>query len=228
MSKDSELFELLLNKNACFLERFNKSLLMQLIKSNKMAQKQVREKLLDCIQVFSDSFQNVVMLRGVFNDSNKHKKVVQEHLNEEFGHNLSLSAYRKGKEPIWDPVLDSASCWFVWRMFTLDNNQKTVLVHLVLESSANIFFKEAHRVMRSYGETDYFRIHAEADEHHEKMGLDLLSHTNSNDYENLYSIQKQGWDVLQITCDRIAVLAMSNCNTELNYHLDGSLEKAVF
>ena len=117
---------------------------------------------------------------------------------------------RKDRPPKWDPILEACSCWFSWKMLTLDNSEKTVLVHLVLEASAHLFFIEAHKIMAKYTETDYFKIHAEVDEDHENMGINLLEGLREIDYKNLVEIQQQGWDVLNSVCDRIAELSVSS------------------
>lgn len=44
-------------------------------------------------------------------------------------------------------------------------------MHLVLEASAQLFFKQAHQVMDQYHETQYFKIHHEVDEHMKKWVL---------------------------------------------------------
>lgn len=206
MKNESLCLESILTKNKNFAEIYKKSNLMMLIKSKEMDRKEKRERLLDCIQVFSNYFQKVVSLRHVFCEDSKFLAVTQKHLDEEFSHNISLMKDRKNKAPAWDPILDSTSGWFAWKMLTLDNEEKTLLVHLVLETSANIFFHEAHKIMDRYGETDYFNIHSEIDEEHEKMGMELLEGLSQNKYKRLSEIQSQGWDVLFAACDRIAEL----------------------
>lgn len=199
----------LLEKNKSYAEAYKTSSLMQLITSSSMEGKSYRMKLLDCIQVFSDYFQKVVMLRQVFCGNNKFLTVAQQHLEEEFLHNISLLKDRNNRPPIWDPILEATSSWFAWKMFTLDNEEKTLLVHLVLETSANIFFQAAHKVMQKYGETNYFKIHSEVDAEHEEMGFALLNNIHPQKYADLLEIQKQGWDMLNATCERIAALTLS-------------------
>lgn len=208
MSNQTLNLHYLISKNSAFSHAFTHNSLMTLIKSTQMDKAQNRLQLLDCIQVFSNYFQKTVMLRSVLNDNNIFEKIAQQHLVEEFGHNISLMHDRKERPPMWDPILDACSCWFSWKMLTLDNSEKTVLVHLVLEASAHMFFVEAHKVMAKYSETDYFKIHAEVDEDHENMGLDLLEGLREVDYQHLLAIQQQGWDILNTVCDRIAKLAV--------------------
>ncbi len=200
-------FELLLKENKRLAGCYRGSSLMCLIQGKQMEDRASRERLLDAIQVFSDYFQKAVMLRSVFCENRHFLSVVQTHLNEEFGHNLKLMKDRKYREPVWHPILEATAAWFAWKMFTLDNEEKTVLIHLVLEASATIFFSAAHEVMRRYGETDYFEVHAEEDVKHEQMGSDLLGSLSAEKYVNLMTIQQQGWEMLNAACDQIAHLS---------------------
>lgn len=196
----------LLNKNLEYSNTFKQSSLMSLIVDESMQKPECRRRLLDCIQVFSNYFQKTVMLRLVLNDNSSHIKIAQTHLAEEFGHDISLMHDRNDREPIWDPILEASSAWFSWKMLTLDNYEKTILVHQVLEESANIFFVKANQVMLRYNETEYFKIHAEIDDEHAAMGISLLKDLTSAQYLNLAIIQQQGWDVLNVVCNRIAEL----------------------
>jgi len=198
----------LLEKNQVYIEQYKNNELMKLIQSIEMNEAENRVRLLDCIQVFSNYFQKTVMLRSILTENNRFLKVAQEHLEEEFGHDLTLNHDRHDRRPTWDPILEACSCWFTWKMLVLDNYGKTFLVHLVLESSANIFFKEAHLVMKRHAETNYFQMHAVVDEHHEQMGIQLLEGLSAVDYERLLEIQQQGWDMLNMVCTRMAELSV--------------------
>lgn len=200
--------EQLLETNQRYCQEYRShSQLMKLIKSDAMTDKAMRSQLLDAIQVFSDYFQKTVMLRSVFCENRLFRPVVQDHLQDEFGHNTDLMRDRQFREPVWDPVLEATSAWFAWSMLVMDNDEKVVAVHLVLEASANIFFTEANIVMKSYGETDYFAIHAEVDGDHEQMGINLLQQLSPERYQRLAHVQSQCWDMLNTACHRMASLA---------------------
>lgn len=202
----SSTLDNLLENNKIFVTEYTNNRLMKLIKSDDVKEKNVRKRLLDCIQVFSDYFQKVVMLRYVFCDNSKFLSVAQLHFTEEYGHNISLKQDREHRPTVWDPILESTSSWFAWKMFTLDEEEKTVLVHLVLEASAQIFFTQAHQVMEQYQETEYFKIHRDADEQHEQMGIDLLKELTVEKYQRLQKILSQGWAILNTACNQIALL----------------------
>lgn len=200
--------EQLLENNKQYCEQYRThSQLMRLITSSAMTDKHTRAALLDSIQVFSDYFQKTVMLRSIFCANRFYLPVVEEHLQEEFGHNTDLQRDREFREPVWDPILEAASAWFSWNMLVMDNDEKVVAMHLVLEASANIFFTAANSVMKAHGETNYFAIHAEVDGDHEQMGINLLKQLPAERYQRLLLVQKQCWDMLNTACNRIAALA---------------------
>jgi hypothetical protein len=199
-----ETLDSLLRRNQQFIAQYKKSPLMQLITSDEMVKKAARTKLLDCIQVFSNYFQKTIILRHVLCEAAKFLPVTQAHFDEEINHNVSLMRDRKNRPPAWDAILEATAAWFTWKMLTLGDEEKTVLVHLVLEASANVFFHAAHKVMQRYDETDYFKIHAELDEGHEQMGIQLLTNLPPEKYSRLIEVQSQGWDMLNAVCDRMA------------------------
>ena len=188
---------------------------MKLITSKKMEEETCRRRLIDCLQVFSDYFQKIVMLRYVFCDDPNYLRVSTQHLIEEFGHNLSLSKDREHRPATWDPILEGIASWFTWKMFTLDNDEKVVLVHLVLETSANIFFQAAYAALKKYNETSYFQIHSEVDEQHEKMGLSLIKVLHHEKLERLFLLQEQGWEMLNAVCSQIAALTNKSVPTKM-------------
>lgn len=204
---DQASLEQLLEINQRYCEDYrNHSRLMNLIKSDLMKDKSQRARLLDCIQVFSNYFQKTVMLRSVFCENRHYLPVVDDHLKDEFGHNTDLDRDRQHRDPVWDPILESTSAWFAWNMLVMDNDEKVISVHLVLESSANIFFTEANKVMKAFGETDYFAIHSEVDGDHEQMGIELLQNLQPSRYQRLMEVQAHCWDVLNTACNQIALL----------------------
>jgi hypothetical protein len=200
----------LLEVNQTYIDEYKHCALMQLIQSPDMEQKLTRERLLDCIQILSDYFQRTVMLRNALCDHHRFMPVTQAHLREEFEHNIDLKKDREFRPAIWDPILEATSAWFAWKMLTLDNEEKTLLIHLVLESSANIFFSTAHQIMQKHGETNYFGIHAAVDSEHEEMGIKLLANLTTDKYDRLMEVQEQGWGMINAACNRIALLTLSN------------------
>lgn len=198
----------LVERNDAYAQSYARTPLMVLIRSSAMAQPQVRSKLLDAIQIFSTYFQKTMMLRGSFSEPPAFAAIAREHLAEEFGHDTRLATERNTTAAMFDPILEGTTCWFAWQMLAADNIEKLVLIQLVLETSASIFFPEANRVMQQYGETEYFAVHAEVDDHHKSMGMHLLADLRPNEYARLLDVLDRGWKMLFTVCDRIAGIAM--------------------
>jgi hypothetical protein len=197
----------MLEKNKAYSEIFKKNPLVTLASDTNVQDVSVRKRLMDAIQILSDYFQKTVMLRYIFCEDSKFIPITTEHLMEEFGHNFGLDKDRNKRPTPWDPVLEACASWFSWKMLTLDNDEKSVLVHLVLETSGLVFFQEAHKTMSHYGETNYFEEHSQADEKHEQMGLNALENSSPEKIERFFLIQKQGWDMMNVICTKIAEIA---------------------
>jgi hypothetical protein len=208
LAPETATFELLMHDNERFSEAFSRSRLMKLVQGNDLDESAVRERFLDGIQVFSDAFQNTMLLRASFTANPRFLGIAREHLNEEFGHNADLLKDRDQRVPSFDAVLDATTSWFAHQMLTLDDLERLVLVHLVLETSANIFFPEANRAMQRYSRTHYFAVHAEVDEHHRAMGMSLLGGLRAVEYQRLLDVHERGWQMLLTVCDRIAELSL--------------------
>ncbi|HLD16942.1 MAG TPA: hypothetical protein VJB02_04425 [Coxiellaceae bacterium] len=215
--------ETLLAVNKTYVEQFKLSSLIAFIQSPSVHDEHAQKTLLDCIQLFSDHFQKMITARYLTTEKTFFKKIALEHFKEEFGHNELLLKDRNNEPPAWDPILDATASWFIWKMIELDNIEKTFLMHLVLEASANVFFSEADRVMQQYGITKYFSLHAEVDEDHELMGLKLLEGLREQEYFYLFQTQKQGWEMITAACDRIAKIIE---NSQMNpYRLKKKKQK---
>ena len=200
------LFNELIHRNTEYIQCYKNSPIMQLINSTVMAEQASRHKLLDCIQVFSNYFQHTVMLRTIAAYDTRFFNVALQHLKEEILHNILLMNDRHHKESIFDPILEGCSSWFAWKILFIDNSSKTFLMHFILEASAHVFFAGAHQIMKEYKETDYFKIHSELDCHHETMGNELLKDLRTAEYDELFNLQKRGWQMLNTLCNRIVEL----------------------
>lgn len=202
-------FQSILDLNKNFIIQFESSKLMKLLDEDTINQPKNRDRLLQCLLVFSTQFQNTVMLRVITTQDCKFLSLAQEHLDEEYGHPALLKDHITNKSSIWDPILDATTAWFTMQMLSSDNIQKTLLVHLVLEASANVFFKKALAVLDKNNLSDYFKVHVDNDEHHENMGLAPLEGLREAEYETLILTQERGWKMLLTACNRIAELSVS-------------------
>jgi quercetin dioxygenase-like cupin family protein len=201
-------FDELVQRNEQLMNEHTSNDLFALVCGGEIENAAVRATLLDTIQIWSRHFQRTVMSRATFGSDPRFAALAHEHLVGEFGHDTNLAASRGGAlRPVWDPILEACSAWFPSKMLSLDDAEKTVLVHLVLEGGANVFHKVAHPVMHTFQETNHFEIHAVEDENHLAMGLDALRGLDAAAYPRLERIQREGWDMLNALCARMAMLA---------------------
>ncbi len=196
----------IIDNNDFWLKKFSQSAMVTLLKDPIINSETSIVSLMNCIQTFSNYFQKTVMLRAALTDNLKFSISAQKHLDEEYGHHLLIASLRKNQPPQWDPILESTAAWFSWKMLTLDNIEKTLLIHLVLESSAVVFFQAAYEVLKKHDCAQYFSIHMENDPTHETMGIDFLKDLREEEYKNLLLIQNQGWEIMITASNRIAAI----------------------
>jgi quercetin dioxygenase-like cupin family protein len=201
-------FRQLLSRNRQFAEDHLKNPIFEIVSSTRLEEKRHRDRFYDCVQIWSECFQRALLARSALAEDRRYAALFSQHLTEEFGHDAKLARDRSGSlTPVWDPVLDSASHWFAWKMVSLDNVEKLVLVHLVLEVGSYLISNHARQRFAAFQETDFFEVHAAADEGHQEAGLDLLKTKDTATYERLFQVQQEGWDMLNLLCSRIAALA---------------------
>lgn len=200
--------DLLLKDNEAYLENFKNSQLLSLINSPLIDQPEVREKLLDCLQTWSDMFQDLLHIRVAMTLDPAHKKIALEHLVEELGHNNNLRNQRDViHSPVWDAAFLSTMEWFKHQMLYKSDMIKTLLMHIVLEGSGEIFHSEAARVFASM---PHFQEHGEDDGSHVCMGIELLNQASPKEIKELRETLGEGWNMITLLCNRFADIACAN------------------
>ncbi|HEY0195007.1 MAG TPA: cupin domain-containing protein [Kofleriaceae bacterium] len=204
----SSNYDQLIAANQRFRAQYTANDIFKFIQSDTVDSKGARGRLLDTILVWSNYFQRVVLARSAFTDDARYSAIFKAHLDEEYDHN-TLLAKDRGSElvRVWDPVLDSTSSWFAWKMVTLDNLDKLVLVHLVLEAAATEWHRVAHPIMARFRETNHFESHDQVDHGNEDLGLELLRSIDASTLARLSTVQQEGWDMMNTMCARMAALA---------------------
>jgi len=203
-------FHRLMRKNETYLAHFDRNPLFALVNSPVFQQEAVRNRFLDCLQVWSDKYQKMVLARSVFCESPRFASLTGQHLREEFGHNTDLQSMRAERPAVWDPILEATANWFPWKIMTLSETEKIVLVHTVVEASATIFYKHVRPAINA-AEDPHFETHSVLDHDHQNMGLHELRHLRSEEYSRLEQIQAEGWAMLDAVMARIAQLTQEVC-----------------
>lgn len=197
----------LLQDNQTYQDSFKNSRLLSLVNSPSINQPKVREKFLDCLQTWSDMFQDLLHIRVAMTRNPTHKKIALEHLQEELGHNNNLRNQRDAHHsPVSDAAFHSTMEWFRHQMLCESDMVKTLLMHLVLEGSGEIFHREAARV---FVNMPHFQEHGEDDGRHVSMGIELLNQASPKEIEELRQTLSEGWNMITLLCDRLSDIACS-------------------
>lgn len=216
-------FETLASKNKKLLEEFENNQLFRLAEAGHFQNIENRNTFLDRFQVWSDEFQRMVLARRVFSETSSFRALAEHHLSEEFGHNTQLKDSRaaESKPLLWDPILESSTQWFTFKMMTRSEAEAVALVHLVVEASATVFYKfmtpifkqpqnpsskqEANRAAHMEP-SDHFKIHSFLDHDHADIGYEQLKRQGLEDYSSIALLTEQGWAMLNLAFGRIADL----------------------
>ena len=164
-----------------------------------------KEVLLDCLQVISDHFQRLMFLRVGLCEDSKFEKVFMEHFLEELGHNKSLSKERK-REKLWDPILESSCSWFVNKNYLLDNSERIILVQMVLEKCAHLFYTHFNEQLSE--KSHHIELHMDADEGHDMMGVSLLKEEPNYKFKNYLKLQQESWSIMNLFISRIGEIIL--------------------
>lgn len=200
--------ERLLETNEKYYQIFQKKPFFEMIKSGVLVKdERKREKFFNYVQIFSDYFQTMMQTRQAFCRDERFSKIFLEHFHEELGHD-HLLRQRKNIATVWDPVLVAIYTWFVHQMQVLDNIEKAVVMHLVLEKTGDYYHSLGNQYLSKYVESEYYEVHAEHDEDHSNMIVDLLPGYPDFVYERLSQLLDESWNMMYVMVDRIYELVM--------------------
>ncbi len=196
----------LVEKNEEYKQEIENCDFYELTRSGFFNKPKNREKFLDYYQIASNEFQRMVLIRAAFSQKSAFVALAQEHLKEELGHDSILAQHSKFT---WDPVLEALAQWFVSKMLTEGDAERTVLVHLVSEADSAIFYKNISPFFLKNDPGQHFASHNELDPHHELMGIELLRQVNISDMDSLFEIQAKGWAISKSILNRLTDILTS-------------------
>lgn len=194
---NDEYFQILTNRP--FFEMINSDILQK--------DEEKRQLFFNYMQIFADHFQTMMQTRQAACRDNKFYPIFLTHFIDELGHDQLLRE-RKQICHAWDPVLVAVSTWFVHQMQVLDNIDKTVLMHLILEKAGDFYHTMGNKTLSHYLTSDYYAVHAELDEDHVSMAIELLPGYPEFVYERLSLLLKEGWYMMYTMFDRVHKLVM--------------------
>jgi quercetin dioxygenase-like cupin family protein len=209
---DKNNFALLLSEQANFVERFQSHPLIHLVQKTSPEDTETREKLLAGLNIWANWFQRIIYMRAAVGAPLDFQNLAEQHVQEEVGHNTTLLEMRQNKSlSFCDPILEATSSWFFEKMLSSTVEEKTILIHFVLEAAGDVFHKEA---LRFFSNATHFTTHTQLDEDHFGMGCRVLEKSGNYDLEKLRLILKQGWDMFDLLLSRIAHLAQEGHTEE--------------
>lgn len=187
-------------------KRFNKNPLMLLARSSKLENPEIKARMLEALNCWSDWFQKILAARVAMEHKAEYVEAAEQHFAEEVGHNKILLGMRHN-EPVtyWDPLLESAASWFHHQVMCAPDEERTIYMHLVLEGASTQFHSAAKSLVPEEG---YFDLHSELDEDHFGMGVRLLENAQNLDVPHLITVLQHGWAVFGVIATQMAHYAL--------------------
>ncbi|MDW6002246.1 cupin domain-containing protein [Vibrio mangrovi] len=154
------------------------------------------------LRQWSSIFQKIMFMRQASSINKKYDDIFLEHFKEEFGHDEMLPESNN-----WDPAIDAYGNWFVLKMLQMDNLEKLVVVHLVLEKCADVFHSHAKKYIKDTEK--YIESHAELDHNHSEIGRELYENLSEEKCLELIDLCDKSWAIFESLLDRIAELSIN-------------------
>lgn len=119
------------------------------------------------IKRWSECFQVLLYLRQGNALNSELSTIFLEHLEEEIGHQKYLVNYNY----TFDATFESYCAWFERHISIVSDEEKTILMHMVLEAAGDVFSSHMTGESKKEGSLgDYINLHSELDEGHASMG----------------------------------------------------------
>lgn len=191
--------------NESLLRRHRGNTLFTLFDSGRLSEDPaLRTRFLAALYVWATYFQRMLHARQATCAEEILRAEYGEHLREEFGHDLLLLEQYDAGTDVYDPVLEAAGSWFVAQMYQMDEAQRIVLVHMVIESSGHVFGLATSEIFREEEAGGYFALHAQADDDHRNVGRARLATLPPSAFPRLAETCRRAWDQMDLIHERIA------------------------
>ncbi|MEU6411103.1 cupin domain-containing protein [Microbispora sp. NPDC046933] len=192
--------------NDALAERHIRNDLFDLLRGGRLGRDpRMRDRFVRALHVWSCHFQRMLLARQAVCADPVLRQEYEEHLREEFGHDRLLRDRYGISGEVDDPVLEAACTWFVAQMYQLDEAQKIVTVHMVVETSGHLFGAAAADAFgRDAADDDFFTLHATADDEHREIGRHRLATLPSSEFPRLLAACRRAWDQIDLVHNRIA------------------------
>lgn len=212
-NEPGESVKALLAYNTAMLEQHKQLRCFQFFSDGTLDDPAKREVFLACLQALARHFQIVMFTRQAHCADERFAALFMRHLREEIGHDEVLRQDRGRSDDIWDPVIEAVGAWFASRMSTLDNLEKMVVVHLVLETSGAHMGELSRKTMPRYGSAKYFQLHDEVDDSHVSLAIEPLKNLSPEVLARLRLVIGQAWQMMNTWGDRVASVVLGTVPT---------------
>ncbi|TNF66345.1 MAG: hypothetical protein EP298_09350 [Gammaproteobacteria bacterium] len=184
-------------------EEFKQAPFFKLIQSDFLINNPYKRKLFfNYMQIFSDRFQLMVFMRQGGCRDQRFEAFFLSHLEDEIGHHKLLQKHEHFEET-FDPVLNAISIWFVYQMLTLDNIEKLVVMHLIIEKAGDFYHSFSNEFLGKFLDSDYYEIHSEIDEEHADIDISLIENYPEFVYHRLGLLSHKSWTMMHTMIDRV-------------------------
>ncbi len=191
-------------KNVEYLEQFRLNPLLSALRDGNYSTPDRLQAFLSVFQIWSDCFQELLQIRVSTTLEPNHLRLALQHQSEERGHNTQIQkAMTSRMPPPQDSQLELHCDWFRSQMGSLTDAAKTVLMHVVIEASANVFYPCLAQVQSRGVLQEHISQHLSHDPHHCEMGMSLLRSDCAQNEGLLSRVQKEGWEHLNELFSRI-------------------------
>lgn len=164
----------------------------------------------DCLQVMSNSFQRLMFSRMALSSRESYRKIFFEHLLEELGHDTELKKERNKEEVVWDPILEASTSWFFGKNFLIDDPERIVMIQMVLEKGASLFYGHFSKVLENIMPSEHIKNHSHLDEGHDELGVSLLKVESEAKIQSLNKLLDESWSMLNLYLDRVATIIINH------------------
>ena len=193
----------LLIVNEVHFQTFTQRPFFKMIQSGVLNQdEKKRTAFFNYMQIFADYFQTMIQMRQATCSDDRFYPTFLKHFLDELGHD-NLFRQRDEIQNVWDPILVAVMTWFVHKMQVLDNVEKTVVMHLVLEKGGDYYHSIGNQTLTQHMASSYYAAHEELDEGHASMAMNLLSGYPKFVYHRLNHLLRESWLMLYAMVDRV-------------------------
>lgn len=198
-------FHQIKERNFQHIEVYKNNKIFDTFAKDKTFSESKKSLFLDYLQVLSDQFQKMVLLRSSLCEDANFAKFFSDHLKEEFGHDELLRNSRQNLQVRDDPIFEALCIWFNHQMLTLDNLEKAILVHFVVEGSAFVFYNNIKHVFDP-NKHNHFDNHSEFDGDHQEVNKEFFKGMTEEQFQRSLAFLDKSWNIVEKQYERLAEL----------------------